>query len=100
MISVQRFREWMRVAFGPHVGIRDWVSIIKGAFLVLRSGVGHAEWVRRTRICYECPIFDKARKTCRPFLESEMGCGCYVPYSNLVKTQCWGRDKFGENFGW
>lgn len=100
MISIRRFREWIRVAFGPEVGFRDYWNIFKGAWVVMFSPVKHAEWMRRTRICYRCPIFDKGRKTCRPHIGSELGCGCYIPYSNLVKDKCWGKDKFGENFGW
>ncbi len=100
MISYRRFREWLRVAFGTHVGIGDYWNIFKGAWIVLFSPVKHQEWVRRTMICYRCPIFDKSRKTCQPHIGSELGCGCYVPYSNLVKKICWGRERFGENFGW
>jgi hypothetical protein len=100
MISYRRFNEFLKVAFGPHVSIFHWWAILKAGFSIARSSVTHAEWTRRTRICYACPIFDKARKTCQPHIKSELGCGCYVPYSNLVKKSCWGRERFGENFGW
>lgn len=100
MISYRRFREWLRVAFGPHVRFSDYREIIKGAWMVLRSPVGFSEWHRRTRICYRCQIFDKARKTCQPYEGSSLGCGCYVPYSNLVKKKCWGRERLGDHFGW
>ena len=100
MISFRRFREWLSVVFGPRVGVRDWVSIIKGIWGVLRSPVERSEWIRRTRICMECPIYDTKRKTCRPFKNSVLGCGCYIPYSNLVKQHCWGRETYGEKFGW
>ena len=100
MISLRRFREWLRVAFGPKVGIRDWIAILKGMISMFRSPTSRSEWVRRTRICYGCPLFDKERKTCRPFPDSDLGCGCYVPYSNLIKERCWGRERFGDNFGW
>lgn len=100
MISLRRFREFIKVAFGPHVSIRNWVNILRAGISVSRSSVTHAEWSRRTRICYSCPIFDKARKTCQPFPESEMGCGCYIPYSNLLNKKCWGRERFGGDFGW
>ena len=100
MISYRRFKEWLVIAFGPGVGFRDWLSIAGGVLSILRSGVDHAEWARRTRICYTCPIFNRKLKTCRPHKGSKLGCGCYVPYSNLVKDHCWGKGHFGQNFGW
>ena len=100
MISYRRFREFLKVAFGPDVSFLNWIDIIKASFSLITSNVNYPEWHRRTMICYRCPIFDKARKTCQPHVGSALGCGCYIPYSNLVKKHCWGRERFGENFGW
>ena len=100
MISFRRFREFLRVAFGPKVLWRDYLAILKSAFTIARSPYSQEMWRARMTICYRCPIFDKARKTCRPFEKSDMGCGCYAPYKALVKDHCWGREKFGDNFGW
>ena len=99
-MGFKRFREFLRVAFGPKVSWRDYLAILKAAFQITRSVYTQAIWRERMRICYKCPVFDKTRKTCRPFEGSVMGCGCYVPYKALVKSHCWGRDRFGENFGW
>lgn len=100
MISWKRFKEFLRVAFGPRVSLLDWAQILKSGVSILRSPYTQEVWRERIRKCYVCPIFDRDRKTCRPFPKSAMGCGCYVPYKALVKKHCWGRDKFGENFGW
>jgi len=100
MISIRRFKEFLRVAFGPKVSVFDYLEILKSAFSIARSPYSQEMWRARMVICYKCPIFDKERKTCRPFPKSAMGCGCYAPYKALVKKHCWGRGKFGENFGW
>lgn len=100
MISWRRFKEFLGIAFGPKVTWRDYLEILKAAFQIARSPYSEEMWKSRMYICYRCPIFDKDRKTCRPFPESEMGCGCYAPYKALVKDHCWGRDNMGENFGW
>lgn len=100
MISWRRFKEFLRVAFGPKVTWRDYIDILKAGIQISRSPYSEEMWRSRMYICYRCPIFDKARKTCRPFPESEMGCGCYVPYKALVKVHCWGRENMGDNFGW
>ena len=100
MISWRRFKEFLRVAFGPRVTIRDWWQILKATVSIIKSPYSHAVWCERMRICYACPIFDKERKTCRPFVNSSLGCGCYAPYKALVKDQCWGRETYGDNFGW
>ncbi len=99
-MGLKRFKEFLRVAFGPKVTLRDWLAILKASFLVYRSPYTQGIWRERMRACYNCPIFDKTRKTCRPFDKSVLGCGCYVPYKALVKNHCWGRERFGKNFGW
>jgi len=99
-VGFKRFKEFLRVAFGPKVSFKDWLAILKASFLVYRSPYSQAMWRERMRKCYNCPIFDKTRKTCRPFEGSVMGCGCYAPYKALVKEHCWGRERFGDNFGW
>lgn len=102
MISLKRAREWVGVMVGPRVRFRDWWKIVRGmSHLLLSGSVRRVEWRRRMRTCYLCPVFNPEKKICRPFAESEMGCGCYTPYSNLVNNgKCWGRGAFGENFGW
>jgi hypothetical protein len=101
MISLKRIREWVRVISGPRVRFRDWKKIIFGLGKLWFLSVDRITWRQRMRACYNCPVFDPQRKTCRPFPESDMGCGCYTPYSNLLEDgECWGRGRFGENFGW
>ena len=100
MISFKRFREFLRVAFGPKVYWRDYLEILKAAFQIVRSPYSEEMWKSRMYICYRCPIFNKGNKTCGRFPNSNLGCGCYVPYKALVKHHCWGRENLGENFGW
>lgn len=99
-MGLKRFREFLRVAFGPKVSWRDYLEILKASIQIIRSPYSQSVWRERMRACYNCPIFNKDRKTCRPFPDSVMGCGCYTPYKALVKSQCWGKDRFGDNFGW
>jgi hypothetical protein len=53
MISYRRFREFLGVAFGPHVSIRNWWSILKaglvlrGVVLPMRSGLEELRFVMR-----------------------------------------------------
>lgn len=100
MISWKRFKEFLRVAFGPKVTFRDYIEILKAGIQIARSPYSEEMWRSRMYICYRCPIFDKARKACRPYKKSSMGCGCYAPYKALVKDHCWGREHMGNNFGW
>jgi len=101
MISWKRFKEFLRVAFGPRVTWRNYLAILKAGLSIARSRTTQEEWRSRIQICYKCPIFNKDLKTCRPFPKSIMGCGCYVPYKALVnRGHCWGRKKMGDNFGW
>jgi hypothetical protein len=100
MISWRRFKEFLRVAFGPRVTWRDWLQILKASVSILRSPYSQEMWYARMRICYKCPIFDKERKTCRPHPKSKMGCGCYAPYKAMVKKDCWGKETYGVGFGW
>lgn len=58
------------------------------------------EYIRRYKICVRCPIFDKKYRRCRPFVASTKGCGCYVPFSNIIYDKCWGRNYYGSPFGW
>lgn len=100
MISWRRFKEFLRVAFGPRVTFRDYIKILKAACKILKSPYTQELWRHRMTVCYRCPIFNKDLKTCRPFPKSAMGCGCYTPYKALVEYHCWGRGKYGEDFGW
>ena len=94
MISPRRFKEWLRVAFGPRVKPSDWWTIAKSAFSLIFNRVNGDTWRNRMRACYGCPVFNHDRKICE-------GCGCSAPYSNLLdKPECWGRTEIGEEFGW
>ena len=94
MISTRRFKEWLRVAFGPRVGPSDWWNVAKAACSLLFHRVNADTWRNRMRVCYGCPFFDRDRRICE-------GCGCYAPYSNLLdEDECWGRKEFGGSFGW
>lgn len=100
MISLRRFKEFLRVAFGPRVTFRNYIDILKASVKVLKSPYREEIWRSRMYTCYRCPVFDKSRKICRPYKGSVLGCGCYAPYKALVKDRCWGRQNMGEHFGW
>lgn len=74
---------------------------------ILSGPVPRAVWRQRMRYgCYECPLFNHDRLTCRGVIEpyDQHGCDCFVPYSALTAepypSGCYGRAKFGEDFGW
>ena len=87
---------WLRVLWIE----RGWEAI-RGVWLGLlelrSSKVDKLEWRRRARVCIKCPIYNAEYRSCRT---GSMGCGCYIPFSNLVKNRCWGREKYGGVFGW
>ena len=93
MISWKRFKEFLRVAFGPRVTWRDYLTILKAGITISRSPYSEEMWRARMYICYRCPMFNKDYKKCD-------GCGCYVPYKALATEHCWGRENMGDNFGW
>ena len=82
------WREW---------GWRALKGVFWGLLALRKHRVSKREWTRRMRVCYKCTIFDKEYKACRL---GTMGCGCYTPFSNLVKDECWMREKYGVAFGW
>ena len=89
--------QWLRVLW-QEIGWDAIVGITRGA-LQLRKGhvVDKAEWRRRIKVCFHCPIYDARYRKCRM---GRMGCGCYVPFMALVKEECWMREKYGVAFGW
>ena len=52
MISIKRFREFLRVAFGPKVSWRDYLEILKSAFHIARSPYSQEMW----RGSYACVL--------------------------------------------
>ena len=79
------------------IGWKAFKGVLRGLFELRKHNVSKAEWIRRMKVCIKCPIYDTKYRSCRL---GNMGCGCYVPFSNLVKKQCWSRDKYGLAFGW
>jgi hypothetical protein len=47
MISWRRFKEFLRVAFGPKVDWRDYLEILKSAFQIARSPYSQEMWRAR-----------------------------------------------------
>lgn len=99
MFNTKRIREWVEVIKVTKPSPKRLFRMLCQAFKVIKNPIESAEWKRRMRTCYECPVFDPQLKRCRPW-GTDMGCGCYTPYSNMQGNQCWGRNNLGERFGW
>ena len=101
---MKRIVEFFRV-FWIENGILRLPYLLLGIFQILpyitcKKADDVREWKRRYRICLKCPIYDAKLKRCRPYDGSDEGCGCYVPFSNLVYETCWGRLNYGKKIGW
>ena len=94
--AMKMFLEWLRVLW-REIGFNAIKGVWRGFWELRHHGVSKAEWMRRMKVCMKCPIYDARYRQCRL---GNMGCGCYVPYSNLVHNQCWMRKKYGKGFGW
>lgn len=95
-MAMRMYIEWIKVMY-REIGLEAFKGVLRGLLELRKHKVGKAEWIRRLRVCMKCPIYDAKYRSCRT---GSMGCGCYVPFSNLVKDKCWGREKYGEWFGW
>jgi hypothetical protein len=93
---MRMYIEWLMVMY-YEIGWTAFKGVLRGLLELRKHKVGKAEWFRRMRVCMKCPIYNARLRSCRT---GSMGCGCYVPFSNLVKKECWGREKYGESFGW
>lgn len=102
ILNRKRFSQWLLVAFiegqrnGTIVKIRLLVTMLWAALAV---HVAPHEWRRRIRVCRKCPIYDRSIKRCRPSNDSDLGCGCYVPFMAAHKKTCWADDNT-ESHGW
>lgn len=94
--AMKMFWGWVKVLW-REIGISAIKGVWRGFWELRDHGVSKVEWIRRMKVCMKCPIYDAKYKQCRL---GNMGCGCYVPYSNLVYNQCWIRRKYGKEFGW
>jgi hypothetical protein len=90
------YLEWIKVLC-REIGWRAFKGVLWGLFELRKHKVSKVEWIRRMKVCIKCPIYDAKFRSCRT---GSMGCGCYVPFSNLVKKDCWGRERYGGVFGW
>lgn len=101
MLSKRRLKEWHKVVKVSKPSIFGWVKMIFGLLsLLLGKKISPITWRKRMNACYMCPVYDPVWKRCRPYNNSELGCGCYTPYSNMVGKECWGRKTQGAPFGW
>ena len=90
MISWKRFVQWLGIVRVTNAWWRLVPKFIRMGIQMWRNPIGKKEWRRRMRVCGVCGIYDPERKVC-------MGCGCYTPYSNQVKDECWGAS---QGYGW
>jgi len=77
-----------------------WRGLWVLPFFLIVNKLEAREYLRRYSVCLKCPIFDPELRRCRPFNGSSKGCGCYVPFSNIIYDKCWGRNFYGAPFGW
>jgi hypothetical protein len=102
ILNRKRFSQWLLVAFieGQRKSAIDKIRLL-GTMLwaALTVQVAPHEWRRRIRVCRKCPIYDRSIKRCRPSNDSDLGCGCYVPFMAAHKKTCWADDNT-ESHGW
>jgi hypothetical protein len=99
MINRKRIGEWIAVLRETKPPLRKVLGMLVKAIHIWKNPIGRLEWRRRMKACYECPVFDPQLKRCRP-INTDIGCGCYTPYSNMKGNSCWGRKNLGNKFGW
>jgi hypothetical protein len=97
---VRRILEFVKVVAIGKPTFKEWVHIFVSFLKLPWLRCDKKEWRRRMRVCFNCPIYDPSLKRCRPERDSDLGCGCYVPFSNLVQRDCWGRITVGKDWGW
>lgn len=87
-----RFNEWvaaLQIAARQGNGFKAIIPVLKASWGL---GPNKTRWRARIRACNHCPIYDKTHRICRPFPESPLGCGCWMPAKHLVKAgSCWVR---------
>ena len=101
MFNTKRIKEWVRIIKFGKPSVIDWLKMgVVFIKLLFGKKCDRITWRRRMSKCYTCPIYDPVWKRCRPYTSSELGCGCYAPYSNMLGKECWGRKAYGDSFGW
>lgn len=85
-----RLQQWWRVLKREKRNLTIGVAI--GMVRLALRSKGKPD--RRTVVsrywrCWHCPLFDRDLRRCRPFDESQNGCGCYTPYSIVAGKACW-----------
>jgi hypothetical protein len=102
----KRIKQWiavLRQTHGEGVKIPWW-----GLVLAVWSGpVPRQVWRARIRYgCYQCPVYNRELRRCRPDLPGyeEVGCGCYLPFSALTAQPypkgCWAKQVDDPELGW
>ena len=90
-IRIRRIRQWLEAlkAESRVVSLRFLaLDLWRGALGV--GGVDKTAWRQRIRACRRCPVYDRNRKTCRPYPGARIGCGCFMPLKALVRQNaCW-----------
>jgi len=95
IMNRRRLGEWARALGRPAAFVKAW----KMLFLIFSRNSSRELWWERMRICNECPLYDRKKKSCG-INEAGMGCGCYMPFKAAkTKSTCWARD-MDFKFGW
>lgn len=104
--TYEAFKQWLAVLKREgrketFVGkLRLARHILASAFRI--GGVTRQQWLKRMEMCQKCPLHDPSLWRCRPFDNSDLGCGCFTKYISLIKNDgCWGyRNLKGQGIGW
>lgn len=101
--KLRRYAEWcrvLRIEFG-RVTFRDKLRLVATILRSIRLK-RDKEFRRKYRCCCRCVLYDRNLRRCRPFDDSNAGCGCYMPFKIAFGGGCWINEAFPdeENIGW
>jgi hypothetical protein len=101
-LNPKRWRQWMKVV-GHEVAWRNFLPVAwhmaKAAWGM--RGMTRGIFWRRMRACHNCLIYNRDMKTCRPFIGSKLGCGCYAPFlASSLTSECWAHTSPHNIKGW
>ena len=94
--KLSRYREWWNVLKeeGSRLSIADWWRLVllalKGIKHNREKGVGFS---CKMRMCQRCVLYDAAKRKCRPYDGSDLGCGCYMPFKIALGGGCWANEQ-------
>ena len=89
--KLRRYAEWckvLRIEFG-RVTFRDKLRLVATILRSIRLK-RDKEFRGKYRCCCRCVLYDRNLRRCRPFDDSNAGCGCYMPFKIAFGGGCQG----------